>query len=75
MKMTVEEALTGATRHAAASLGLSEEIGRLAPDLRADLQVLPSRHEAGILYHLGGLLPGRVMKSGRWVVEHGNLLF
>jgi imidazolonepropionase len=74
MKMTVAEALAGATRNAAASLGLSEEVGRLAAGWKADLQVLPTDHEAGIVYHLGGLLPSRVMKSGRWVAKDGILL-
>ena len=74
MKMTVAEALAAATRNAAAALGLPGEVGRLADGFRADLQILPTHHEAGIVYHLGGLIPSRVMKSGRWVAKDGILL-
>lgn len=67
MEMHLGEALTGATVNAAASLGVEGEVGRLVPGLRADLQILPTSTPAGIVYHLGGLAPARVMKAGRWV--------
>ena len=67
MKMTLEEALNAVTVNAAAALGLSDDVGRITRGMRADLQVLPTRTPAGIAYQLGGLLPARVMKSGRWV--------
>lgn len=71
MKMTVAEAIAGATRNAAASLGLAGEVGMISAGCRADLQVLPTADEAGIVYHLGGLVPSRVMKSGEWVAADG----
>jgi imidazolonepropionase len=71
MKMTLEEALSAATCNAAASLGLSADAGRIVPGSWADLQVLPTLHEAGIVYQLGGLVPSRVMKMGRWVAVDG----
>jgi imidazolonepropionase len=71
MGMELGEAITGATVNAAAALGRSSEVGRLAPGLRADLQVLPASTPAGIVYHLGGLAPAGVMKSGQWVEGTG----
>ncbi|MBM3285881.1 MAG: imidazolonepropionase [Candidatus Eisenbacteria bacterium] len=73
MKMSVAEALTAVTVNAAHSLGLAGEVGRLAPGLLADLQVLPASNPAAIVYHLGGLAPSRVMKRGRWVIEGTRL--
>jgi imidazolonepropionase len=64
MKMTVGEAITAVTVNAAASLGLAEEIGRIAPGMRADLQALPAPTPAAIVYRLGDLPPERVMKAG-----------
>ncbi len=72
MKMSLGQALNAVTVNAAAALGLAGEVGRIAPGFRADLQVLPVRSAAGIAYHLGGLLPTRVMKSGRWVAGPGT---
>ncbi len=73
MKMTLGEALNAVTVNAAASLGLADEVGRIARGMRADLQVLPTMTPAGIAYQLGGLLPTRVMKSGRWVAPRESL--
>jgi imidazolonepropionase len=71
MGMQLGEALAGATVNAAASLGIAAEVGRLVPGQRADLQVLPTSSPAGIVYHLGGLAPAGVMKTGQWVVGTG----
>lgn len=68
MGMSLGEALTAVTVHAALSLGIESEVGRISPGMRADLQVLPSRSPAGIVYHLGDLPPRGVMKAGKWVV-------
>jgi len=67
MRLTVAQALNAVTVNAAASLGLTDAIGRIAPGLRADLQVLPTPTPAGIVYHLGDLTPLWVWKSGRRV--------
>lgn len=68
MGMTLGEALTAVTVHAALSLGIESEVGRIAPGMRADLQILPARSPAAVVYHLGDLTPLAVMKGGRWVV-------
>ncbi|MDM7914348.1 MAG: amidohydrolase family protein [Candidatus Eisenbacteria bacterium] len=65
MKMTVGAAITAVTVNAAASLGLESEIGRIAPGMRADLQVLRASTPAAIVYRLGGLRPERVVKAGK----------
>jgi imidazolonepropionase len=74
MKMTVAEAITAMTVNAAVSLGLGEEIGRLAAGMQADLQVLAGPTAAEIPYRLGGGFPQRVMKRGRWVATDGAIL-
>ncbi len=50
--MTPEEALAGATRHAARALGLSDR-GTLAPGLRADFAVWNADHPAELAYRIG----------------------
>lgn len=74
MKMTVAEAVTAMTVNAAVSLGLGDAIGRLAPGMRADLQVLAAPTPAEIPYRMGGGFPQRVMKRGRWVAIDGAVL-
>jgi imidazolonepropionase len=51
--LTPEEALLGATAHAARALGLSDR-GRIAPGLRADLCIWEAGHPAEIAYRIGG---------------------
>jgi imidazolonepropionase len=51
-RMTPEEALAGATRHAAKALGLAD-CGRIAPGLRADLAVWDAAHPAELAYRIG----------------------
>jgi imidazolonepropionase len=50
--MTPEEALAGATVHAAAALGLADR-GRIAPDQRADFAVWDIGHPAELAYRIG----------------------
>ncbi len=71
MGMSLGEALTAVTVHAALSLGIQSEVGRISPGLKADLQVLAARSPAAIVYCLGDLTPVRVMKSGRWALAEG----
>ncbi len=52
-RLTVEEALLGVTRHAAAALGL-EDRGRLAPGLRCDLALYRIARPAELCYWMGG---------------------
>ncbi|MBB5688009.1 imidazolonepropionase [Roseomonas alkaliterrae] len=51
-RMTPEEALAGATRHAAKALGLAD-CGRIAPGFRADLAVWDAAHPAELAYRIG----------------------
>jgi imidazolonepropionase len=51
--LTPEEALAGATDHAARALGLTD-CGRIAPHLRADLAVWEAEHPAELCYQIGG---------------------
>jgi imidazolonepropionase len=51
-RMTPEEALLGATSHAARALGLTDR-GRIAPGLRADLAIWDADHPAELSYRIG----------------------
>lgn len=51
-RLTPEEALAGATVHAAAALGLTD-CGRIAPGCRADLAVWEAAHPAELSYRIG----------------------
>ena len=62
-RLTPEEALRGATHHAAAALGLRDR-GLIAAGLRADLALWPLRHPAELCYWLGGNRPTRVWSDG-----------
>ncbi|HEV7228996.1 MAG TPA: imidazolonepropionase [Brevundimonas sp.] len=64
-RLTPEEALTGATRHAAAALGLSHEIGALEPGKTADLAVWNVERPAELCYWLGRPLLHRRWLGGR----------
>ena len=52
-RLTPEEALRGATVHAAAALGLKDR-GQLIPGLRADFVQWNFKHPAELCYWLGG---------------------
>jgi imidazolonepropionase len=66
-RLTPEEALAGATRHAAAALGLSHEIGTLEAGKAADLVAWHVERPAELCYWLGAPLV-----HGLWV--RGKLL-
>jgi len=68
LRMTVEEAVLGVTRHAAAAVGREDRCGRLAPGLACDVLVLESRSEADLAYHYGVNLARAVLKKGEVVV-------
>lgn len=63
--LTVEETLTGMTLNAAASLGLSEEIGSLEVGKSADLVVLDAPDDRHLIYHWGVNLAAAVVNRGR----------
>ena len=52
-RLTPEEALAGATRHAARALGLSDQLGTVEPGKRADLAVWDITRPAELAYWLG----------------------
>jgi imidazolonepropionase len=62
-RLTPEEALRGATVHAARALGL-EDRGRLIPGLRADLAIWNIRHLRLFCFGLGGDVLGVVRVGG-----------
>ncbi|MEM1419944.1 MAG: amidohydrolase family protein, partial [Pseudomonadota bacterium] len=51
-RMTPEEALTGATRHAALALGL-DDVGVIAPGKRSDLAIWDVAHPSELSYRIG----------------------
>ncbi|MGH7776657.1 MAG: imidazolonepropionase [Candidatus Dormibacterales bacterium] len=63
--MTVEEAILGITRHAAAALGREGRAGVLRPGAACDAVVLDSRSEVDLAYHYGVNLAARVILAGR----------
>jgi imidazolonepropionase len=67
LRMTAAEALAGATRNAAGSLGLGAECGRLAPGFRADLVVLDLPDPRLLAYHHG-------VNHAAVVVHHGTVV-
>ena len=64
MKMTIEEAITGATLNGAKALGLAEQIGSIEIGKQADMLVcdIPDYREIG--YWFGGNLVSTVVKNG-----------
>ncbi|MEM1343603.1 MAG: imidazolonepropionase [Pseudomonadota bacterium] len=54
-RLTPEEALAGATRIAAAALGLSRETGTLEAGKSADVAIWEAEHPAELAYRIGGV--------------------
>ena len=52
-RLTVEEALAGATREAARALGLADEIGTIAPGKRAEIAIWNAEQPAELCYRIG----------------------
>ncbi|WMD18913.1 imidazolonepropionase [Achromobacter seleniivolatilans] len=70
-RMTPEEALAGATVHAARALGLQATHGVLAADMVADFVAWDVEHPAELAYWIGGDLPKRVIRHGALVDMEG----
>ena len=66
-RLTPEEAVAGATRHAARALGLADEIGTLEVGKRADLALWDIDQPAELAYWLGGNPCAGVIRGGEWV--------
>jgi imidazolonepropionase len=64
MRMTPEEALTGATLHGAAALGLAAELGSIEKGKRADLIVADVPDYRFLAYHFGVNHISIVIKNG-----------
>jgi imidazolonepropionase len=63
--MTPEEALAGATRHAAMALGRWHDIGSLEAGKKADFVLWDIEHPAELAYRIGFNPCHRVIKGGR----------
>jgi imidazolonepropionase len=63
LRLTVEEAILGVTRHAAAAIARERTHGRLGPGSVADLLVLDAPHEAELAYHYGAASIRTVVKG------------
>jgi imidazolonepropionase len=63
-RLTPEEALAGATRHAARALGLQDEVGTLEPGKAADIAVWDIEHPAELAYWLGKPMLDRTYFAG-----------
>ena len=63
-RLTPEEAIAGATRHAARALGLQDEVGTIEPGKAADLAVWDITRPAELCYWLGAPLLHRRYSDG-----------
>jgi imidazolonepropionase len=66
-KLTPAEAIVAATHNAAASLGLADQVGRIAPGMSADLLLLGSDDYRDLVYHAGSPLVREVWSRGHRV--------
>lgn len=64
-RLTPQEALAGATVHAARALGLQASHGVLVPGMVADFVAWDIAHPAELAYWIGGELPKRVIRHGQ----------
>lgn len=63
--LTPEEALAGVTRHAAAALGVGQDVGTLEPGKRANAVLWDTREPADLSYAIGGNLCKAVYYDGQ----------
>jgi imidazolonepropionase len=71
-RLTPEEALAGATRHAARALGLQEEVGTLEVGKRADIALWRIERPAELSYALGANPCVGVMHGGKMRGDTGR---
>ncbi len=69
MGMTIDEALMGITRHAAAALGLEDDRGAIEAGTRADIVVFSALHEDHLLFNFGTNFARMVVKNGTMVLH------
>lgn len=70
LRLTPEEALLGATRHAAAALGLAASHGQLAPGFAADFVAWDLDHPRELAYWFGRNPCRRVVRAGTETLLH-----
>jgi len=66
-RMTPEEVLTGATRHAAKALGLQESHGQLQTGMNADIAIWSVERPAELSYWFGSNPCSGIIQNGAWV--------
>lgn len=66
-RLTPEEVLLGATRHAAKALGLAASHGQLKPGMAADLAMWSVERPAELAYWFGGNPCAGSIRNGNWV--------
>lgn len=64
-RLTPAEAICAATHNAACSLGLHNQVGRIAPGLDADLLLLGTDDYRDLVYHTGSPLVDTTISRGR----------
>ncbi len=64
--LTIEEALTGVTTHAAQALGLSNHIGCLKSGFQADLVRWSMDDSASLCYYFASPIAHQTMVAGKW---------
>jgi len=67
MGMSVEEAITAATLHGAAALGIADQCGSIEVGKRADMVIYDCREYADVVYHFGVNHVGSVIIRGKVV--------
>jgi imidazolonepropionase len=74
MKLMPEEIINAMTINAACALNKEKEIGSIEVGKRADIVLFNSKNLNYLIYHFGINSVHLVIKSGKVVVEHGNII-
>ena len=74
LKMTPEEVISAVTINAAAAIDRTQEIGSIEVGKKADITIFDAPNLYYIPYHFGVNHVDTVLKSGKIVVEKGNVI-